>query len=107
MAAVVSGGPMYTDFADTLWQLLCTDEEAAARVLQPLGAERAVVELIEADLTVDEALAYARGLHELGMDAQAHELLEAILQSLLAMGPQGPQVAAEPVPMGSQGICWS
>jgi hypothetical protein len=98
---------MYTDFADSLWALLCTDDEAAARLLEPLGASEVVVPLVEGDLSVADAMAYARGLHELGLDAQARELLEAVLTAMAGCPAQGSQQPVMPVPMGAQGLYWS
>jgi len=58
------------------------DEEALVAVLSPLGAGEATVQLVEGDLSVRDALSYARGLSELGLAAQADEVVGAVIEAL-------------------------
>jgi len=58
------------------------DDELVTELLRPLGAHRLTVELVEGDLSLPEAVVYARGLSELGLAAQADEVLGAVVAAL-------------------------
>ncbi len=77
----------FDQWVGTLLELLVSDdEEACASVVRGLGGScRASVALPEADVTVAEALRYARLLRELGNVGGATELTrEALRASLVA-----------------------
>lgn len=76
---------MYNDFADTIWRLVCFDDEEAFAMLARLRLTSGTVRLVEGDLSVDEALAYVRGLHEMGLDLEARELLDETVRTVLGM----------------------
>lgn len=76
---------MYNDFAETVWRLVCFDDQEAVAMLARLHLSSGTVRLIEGDLTVEEALAYVRGLHEMGLEVEARELLDATLRVVLGM----------------------
>ena len=58
------------------WDVLASDDLACFGLLEGLGGSDRVVPLIVEDLSVREALAYARTLIELGLDLQAREVFE-------------------------------
>jgi len=58
------------------------DADVLVDVLRPLGVADHTVSLVEGDLTVSEALTYARGLAELGFAWQAEEVLSAVYDAL-------------------------
>ena len=73
---------MFEQFKQTLWELLSVDELACGVLLQPWGLT-AKVQLIEGELSVREALTYARVLRELGREEDAYAVFQAVLESLM------------------------
>lgn len=73
---------MFEQFKQTLWELLPVDEQACVALLQPWGLQ-AKVNLIEGELSVREALTYARVLHELGREEDAYSVFLAVLESMM------------------------
>jgi hypothetical protein len=61
---------------------LPVDEDACVALLQPWGLA-AHVSLVEGDVSVREALTYARVLLEIGRDEEAWEVFEAVLAALM------------------------
>jgi hypothetical protein len=85
------GGLMFDDFRQAVWELLSSDDGACAGLLAPWD-HGAAVSLVEGDLSVPDALAYARGLADMGRDDQARELFDAVLRAVLRMPAQEAQV---------------
>jgi hypothetical protein len=73
---------VFDDFKQAMWELLHSDDEACAALLAPWGLD-ATVSLVEGDVSVIEALGYARVLAEMGLDDQAHEIFECVVASVL------------------------
>jgi len=73
---------MFEQFKQTLWELLPVDEEACVALLTPWGLSAKVV-LVEGELSVREALTYARVLVEIGRDEEAYGVFDAVLSSLM------------------------
>jgi hypothetical protein len=72
----------FTSWFHTLFEVLTTDDDGACTSLLAAsgGAIGATVSLFEADVTVEEALSYARIMLDLGQEARAIELVrEALL----------------------------
>ena len=79
---------MYDDFKQAMWETLHTDDDACASLLAPWGLG-ARVGLVEGDLSVREALTYARVLTELGRDVEAREVFEAVVAAVLHLPQPG------------------
>lgn len=94
---------MFHDFRQTAWDVMCIDDAACVRLLEPFGTA-GVVALVEGELSVAEAVAYAHTLLELGLEAQAEELFDAVLAEVLRLPAQGGQALAAPwgAPQGLQ-----
>jgi hypothetical protein len=73
---------MFEQFKHTLWELLPVDEEACVALLHPWGLAAKVV-LVEGELSVREALTYARVLMELGREEEAYGVFEAVVSTLM------------------------
>ena len=68
--------------------LIEEDENAALAVLRAThpAAARSIVRLIEADLSVEEALAYSRALVEMGRDQEAVDVFSCVLRDTVGCG---------------------
>jgi len=82
----------FTSWLHTLFDILTTGEDGASLLAASGGAIGATVSLFEADVTVEEALSYARVLFDLGEEARASELVREAL--LAAFGGQLTPVGA-------------
>ena len=78
----VDGGPMTYDLRQTAWDVLRVDDEACVTLFEPFGTD-GQVQLIEGALSVPEAIAYVHLLMEMGLEAQAEEVFDALLAVVL------------------------
>ncbi|MBW1877816.1 MAG: hypothetical protein JRJ84_05600 [Deltaproteobacteria bacterium] len=69
----------FTSWFHTLFDLLTTGDDGVSLLAASGGAIGATVSLFEADVTVEEALSYARVLLDLGQETQASELVREAL----------------------------
>ena len=80
---------LLTTWQSALYELLIDEDERAALSVLATShprAHQAVVCLIEADLSVEEAMAYARVLSEMGREIEAVDVFGAIMRAAVGCG---------------------
>lgn len=75
----------FAGWFQAFFEMLMVDDMAAATLLAAMGGSLAArVALIECDITVEEALSYARVLLDLGEDGQAGEIAQEAMNAAFA-----------------------
>ncbi len=86
----------YDGWFQTVWDVLQADDVACLALIAATTGVRCDVELIDGQVSPEDALAYARTLYELGYVAQARDVLQAVLcAQLQSAAPVGVDVAAD------------
>jgi hypothetical protein len=76
-----------------VWDVLQTDDEACLGLIRSAGGRgAAAVALVEGDANAADALAYARTLCELGLLAEAREILAEVLRAAFGWIARQPAV---------------
>jgi hypothetical protein len=84
----------WESWVQIVWDVLQTDDEACWRLIRSAGGKvGAMVALIEGDTSVQEALAYARTLFELGLAVEARDILTEVLRAAFGWLTEGPEPA--------------
>lgn len=74
----------YDAWFQTVWDVLQADDVACLALIAATTGVRCDVELVDGQVSPEDALAYARTLYELGYVAQARDVLQAVLSAQLA-----------------------